>query len=177
MSAFGQQGTPPVREVESIDVSLSESSNVSITPTILQSSISADETGRFKLEVTWKGDTEEQFKFGNEVPFSEPNYTSEPSGLLFLSVNAGYKRQNSRTWLPKTGSDGRVGASMEMVEPKLTPGETATGKWAIWGDPRHVSYIEPGTYTFENKLALGSGDDPIAWTLTVTIVQPEGGPV
>lgn len=172
-----QKGSPSVREVESVDVSLAESSNVSITPTLLQASISAFETGRFNLAVTWEGDTDERIKFGNAIPFSEPNYSTEPSGLLLLPVNGGYERRDKRTWLPKTGSDGRVWASMEMVEPKLATGETVTGEWAIWGDPRHVSSIKPGTYTFENRFELGSGDDPIAWTLTVTIVQSEDDPV
>ena len=80
-------------------------------------------------------------------------------------------------WLPKTGDDGRLPEEQNLVVGELTPGETITKSWTVWGDPRYVSHIENGTVQFENSIGLDSANsdsgNQVSWTLTITIGSPK----
>lgn len=161
------------REVTDVSASVPDSAQFTITPTVTHASITSDRTGQIELAVTWNGDDPTQFKFGNETPFSYPQYSADSSGLLLLPAEAGIERRDKQTWMPKTG-EGGLGAPMVTREPELNPDETVTGTWDVWGDPEHVSFIEPGTYHFESSLLVGTNNEPISWTLAVTIEAGSG---
>lgn len=171
--ALTDGGTPSEREVRDISVTVPDSSPISIEATVKRASITPEQTAQFDLAVTWNGDEIQSLSFGNEIPFNEPNYSTSTNGLLLLTADSGVERRNQNVWLPKTGDDDRLPTNQNLVVGELSPGETVTESWAVWGDPRHVSHIEPGTYQFENSIGLGSWDsdsgDQISWTLTITI--------
>ena len=166
MFVSGSEQPPSGREVIDVSVSVPDSAQFTITPTVTHASITSDRTAQIELAVTWHGNKPTQVKFGNAIPFSYPQYSADPRGLLLLPADNGIERRNERTWIPKTGEDG-LAAPMVMYSPKLVSGETVTGTWELWGDPEEVSYIEPGTYHFENSLGVNS--KTIWWTLTMTI--------
>ena len=171
--ALTDGGTPSQREITDISVSVPESSPLSITATIVQASITPKQTAQFELAVTWNGDESQSLSFGNEIPFSEPNYSTSSNGLLLFTTDSGVERRNQDVWVPKTGDDGQIPIKQNLVVGDLAPGETVTETWAVWGDPQYVSHIEPGTCHFENTIGLGSLDsdsvNQISWTMTVTI--------
>ena len=164
----GSEQPPSGRKVTDVSVSVPDSARFTITPAMTYASITAAQTAQFELVVVWHGDDPTQFKFGNAVPFSYPQYSADASGLFLLPADAGVERRNKQTWIPKIREDG-LAAPMVMYSPKLVPGETVTGTWELWGDPEEVSYIEPGTYQFKNSFLIEAHDEPISWTLTVTI--------
>jgi hypothetical protein len=171
--ALTDGGTPSEREIQNISVSVPDSTPISIEATVTRASITPKQTAHFEIAVTWNGDETQSISFGNEIPFSEPNYSTSANGLLLLSTDSGVERRNQDVWLPKTGDDGRLPTKQNLVVGELDPKETVVESWTVWGDPRYVSYIESGTYQFENSIGLGSVDsdtvNQISWTLTITI--------
>lgn len=169
-------GSPPERKLEDISVSVPESSRVAITPTIKQAKITSEQTAQFGLAVTWNGSESQSLTFGNEIPFSYPNYSSDSTGLVLLPANTSIERRNQETWVPKTDDTGHIPSESDLIIANLDPNETVSGEWEVWADPQHASQISSGTYRFENQIGLYSdlseeGGEPITWILTIKIKE------
>jgi hypothetical protein len=164
---LGTSGTDPPsgRRVTDLSVSGPDSDLVSIAATVARSRVTAEGTAQFTVTVAGQREESATLVFGSHVPFSAPQY-STPPGLLLLPASENVERRTERTWIPR---EGYQMSDREIVVEDLADGETVTGKWAMWGDPEHVSYVEPGTYEFETSVRVDSSDDPIPWTLTVTV--------
>jgi hypothetical protein len=54
------------------------------------------------------------------------------------------ERETQQTWVP--APDQTIIAPDVMKVESLDKGESLTRRWELWGDPDHVSYIEPATY-------------------------------
>lgn len=168
----------PPRKLESLSSSDISYQGLSIAGSIIQSEINSDETAKFKLVVEWNGDGKRVLGFGNEVPFSYPNYSDNPSGLALLPANTSIPRQNGTTWVPETLDSGHIPADQNLITGTLNPGETIGGTWSIWAHPREAEYIEPGIYAFENDIGIskeqfGSDSewDSITWSLETDITE------
>ena len=168
MSVSGSKQPPSNREVTKISTSVPDSAQFTITPTVVHAPITPDRTAQIKLAVTWNGDDPTTFKFGNAVPFSYPQYSSDSRRVLLIPVDAGVERQNEQMWIPETGEDG-LAAPMVSKEVQLNPGETVANTWAVWGNPDEVSYVESGAYSFESSLKLSSSNQPVSWTFSMSI--------
>lgn len=172
-----QESHPP-RGLESLSTSDISYPGLSIAGSIMQSDINPDKTAKFKLEVEWNGEGKRVLGFGNEVPFSYPNYSDNPSGLALLPANTSIPRQNGTSWVPETLDSGHIPADQNLITGTLNPGETIGGTWSIWAHPREAEYIEPGIYAFENDIGIskeqfGSDSewDSITWSLETDITE------
>lgn len=162
--------SPSGRALTDLSVTGLDSAPVSIRATVTRARITGEQTARFVLTVTRQDDGRVTLVFGSHVPFSAPQY-STPSGLVLLPANADVERRTRRTWLP---GEGYRLPDQEVMVKDLDSGETLTGNWDVWGDPEHVSFIEAGTYDFEARVTVESSDEPIPWTLTVTVGESSG---
>lgn len=166
--ASGSGNTEPLTlQVTDVSVSGLESTSVVVDPTIERSKITPDRTAELSFTITWNGDGKRHLGFGNRNPFSSPNQSTDPPGLLLAHEDTGYERRDDENWVPKGPlHTGRlVGISTQ-----LEPGEsTSSDTWEVWAHPDHVSRIEAGTYTFDNTFGGNGESDDIDWSLTVEI--------
>ena len=164
------------RKLSDVSVSTPEGSGVSVEPTIEQRVITPERTAQFELTVTWTGSESQGLSFGNHIPFSSPNYSSERSGLVLLPDNTSIGRQNEQTWVPKTYSNGEMASNSSLVLGELEPGDSVSGSWGVWADPQNASRIELGTYRFDNRIGLyedlsSDGSENLDWSLSLKIVE------
>lgn len=164
------------RKLSDISVTTSDSSPISIESVIKQRTINPEQTAQLELIVTWNGSEVQGLAFGNEVPFSFPNYSSEHSGLVLLPANTSIKRKNERTWVPETYSNGDIPSNSNLVAGKFEPGKSLSGSWEVWADPESASRVEAGRYRFENQIGLYedlSSDDGenFDWSMSVEITE------
>jgi hypothetical protein len=165
---------PPPRELTDVSVTGLETSQFSVAVEIERSAITPEQTARFALTIT--SHTEEsRFGFSNCIPFACAT-DSDPRGLLVLPYDGWYGRSNphrepidrktEQTWVP--APDEIITGPDVMKGKFLGDGDSLTRRWELWGDPDHVSYIEPGTYQIR---AVTSTDENFEWYCTITIEQ------
>jgi hypothetical protein len=58
-----------------------------------------------------------------------------------------------------------------MAYRELAPGESAGGTVTVWGDPRVVSHVEPGSYRFAEKTTPVEDGDTFTWAFATTIEE------
>lgn len=167
------QQAPPPRELTEVNITGVETSQFSVAAEIERSAITPERTARFALTITSHVE-KRRFGFHNCIPFECAHDRSDPEGLLLLPYDGWYgrdvrvpiERKSEQTWVP--APDQLISAPDEAKDPFLEEGESLTRRWELWGDPDHVSYIEPGTYqirtiTYTNK--------NFEWYCTITIEQ------
>lgn len=164
------------RKLSDVSATGPEGSAISIESDVKQRRINPERTAQFELTVTWNGSELQGLAFGNEIPFSFPNYSTGRSGLVLLPANTSLERQNEQTWVPETYSNGDIESNSSLVLGKLEPGESLSGSWAVWADPKSASRVAPGTYKFENRIGLYedlSSDDGenFDWSLFLEITE------
>ena len=160
----GEDSPPSGRQVTDLTVTGADSAPVSITATATHAQITSEQTAQFELTVTGQRDDPVSLTFGNSIPFSYPQ-RSTPSGLVLMPGDY-MEDKSQQTWLAPT----EIPRPLPLLGVNdLTAGDSITREWNVLGDPDHVSYIEPGTYNFTTALTGKSLDDPIEWTLSVTI--------
>lgn len=162
-----EKDLPDERELTSVTTTVPDDAPFAWEATVLQRRINTEQTAEFEFRVTWQGEETVEYRFGSTIPLGGPKYSEAPAGLILTANDR--PRQNERTWLPETGGDGYVDGSNVMQYRELSPGETAGGTVSVWGDPREVSHIEPGTYRFEEKTTPVRGGDTYTWEFTTTI--------
>jgi hypothetical protein len=177
-SGLGASGNDPdERKLEDVSIVTPEGTDVSITSTVHQSTIDSERTAQFELIVTWNGSESQRLAFGNEIPFSYPNYSSDESGVVLLPADTSIERAKERTWVPKTDDTGHIPAESDLVVAELSPGETASGRWEVWADPGEAESVRPESYRFENQLGryteLSEDGEQIDWTLALEIATSE----
>lgn len=176
MATGRKQTDTSKRELSSVSVTTSDDSPFLIEPNIEQRDINQEQTAEFILTITWNGNKSRGLTFGNQVPFSSPNYSSERSGLVLLPADTTIERKNKQTWVPETYSDGGIASNSSLVTGKFEPGESLSGSWGVWADPKNASRVEPGTYRFENQIGLyedltSDDTEDIDWLLRLKIVE------
>jgi len=165
----GMNEPPDERELTNVTTTVPENAPIAVDATIIQRFINPDRTAEFDLRITWQGEEPVRYRFGSTLPLGDPKYSDEPPGIILIATD--HPRQNDRTWLPKTGGDGYVDGSDVMRSRELAPGESAGGTVTVWGDPREVSHIEPGSYRFEEKTTPVKDGDTFTWEFATTIEE------
>lgn len=161
---------PPPLQVTDVSVSGLESTGVAVEPIIERSKITPDRTAELSFTITWNGDGKRLLGFGDRNPFTSPNSSTDPPGLLLVHEDTHYERQDDETWVPEGPLP--TGRLVGVVA-RLQPGEsTSSETWEVWAHPDHASRIEPGTYTFDNTFGGDEESDNIDWSLTIEI-EPE----
>lgn len=160
----GKEPPPSDRRVTDLTVTGIDSAPVSITAAATHPQITSEQTAQFELTVTGQSTDPVTITFGNAIPFSYPQ-RSTPPGIVLMPGD--YMKDNpQQTWLAPTEIPRPL---PQMVLDGLVAGDTVTRKWKVLGDPDHVSYIEPGSYDFTTDFTVKSMDEPIKWTLSITI--------
>lgn len=142
-----------------------DGSSLSVSVSVAQAVISPEKLPAITLKVTWNGDNMERFQFGNAIPFSQPQFSDEPRGVVLFPAERKVDRRNEKTWVPKQGE---MGAPPSMITKEFRPGDSLSREWDLWADPEHANRIEPGEYLFRNTLGRKSGDE-IQWSLRISI--------
>lgn len=173
-----RKGINKSKMLTDVSISTPDASEISVTPTISQKTIDSDQTAEFKLTVTWTGNERQGLTFGNEVPFSYPNYSTDDTGIVLLPADSTIERQRDDSWLPKTDETGNIPANQNLVSASLEPGESVHGSWEVWANPKNPDGIKSGVYKFKNQIGLDSDfsqdkAETISWAIELKIVDSE----
>lgn len=161
--------------LDTVDISVPDSSELAISSSITQPNIDSEQTAQFELAVEWQGEESQKLAFGNRIPFSYPNYSSDSEGIVLLPVDLEMESATKGKWVPKTDETGHIPSQSNLITSDLSSGESVTESWEVWAAPEVADQIQPGSYKFENQISLYSDTSDetkeVAWTLTIEIGQ------
>ena len=156
--------------VESVNTDGYQDTNVKISSSIVDRQIDKESTAKIRITVTWAGRENQRVTFGNSVPFSTPKYPESDENIVLLDSDREYEMVEDGNWIPKTGESGSLQTGeLVLSVAELSPDQSVSHSWEIWGNPESSSYIEKGEYGFSDSIGLGGEGDTVDWSLSVTI--------
>ncbi len=156
------------RKVASVSTDIDHGS-FDVAAHVVEATIDSERTASVDLTATWSGEEPQRLTFGNRIPFSYPNFSEGRSGIVLMPPIEQVGRQERGGWVPET-IDGHIPSQPVVRADVFESGNSASGRWTVWADPRNANYVRPGTYEFDDEVGTGGGD-PIHWTLGMEIVN------
>jgi len=161
-------GSPPSgRRITDLSVNGLDSDPISVTANASSPRITSEQTAQLELTVTVERDGPVSLSFGNSIPFHYPE-ESTPQGLKLLpgGQQYGFERASQETWIP---AESFIAPDSAKMLTDMSAGDSLTQSWEVWGDPDHVSFIEPGTYEFRSEIGVDPPGEDFEWMLSLTI--------
>jgi len=172
-ATLADDSPPSGRRITDLSVTGLDSAPISATATATHPLITSEQTAQFDMTVTVQQNDIDSLGFPNSIPFHAPK-SSSPPGVLLIQGNQSNRieRDSQETWIPANTLVVADSGTSVYLE---SDSNTLTESWAVWGDPDHVSFIEPGTYEFGSEITVHPPGESFRWTLSLTIATESPG--